>query len=92
MDFLSSEIPLSGKVMDKITKAPLKANIKVVGFDWRANETRVSHSKNGQYHLFLPALPTDYKIEFSAEGYKTEMITVKILNTVPTKKDVLLGK
>ena len=87
---MNTEIPLSGRVLDKDTKEPLKANIKVVGFDWRANETRVSHEKNGNYHLFLPQSSNEYKIEFSKPGYKTESVAIKIQGSV--KKDILLGK
>eukprot|EP01080_Neovahlkampfia_damariscottae_P000683 gene683-8935_t len=90
IEFLSKEIPLSGRVLDNDTKEPLKANIKIVGFDWRANETRVSHSKNGEYHLFLPESTTEYKLEFSKPGYKTESVAIKIQGSV--KKDILLRK
>lgn len=76
--FFDRPITLSGKVTDnKGTPIP-NVDIKVLGIDWQLGESRQSHPKTGNYHLFLPK--GEYKIQFSCPEHKEKSVTIKVEN------------
>ena len=76
---IEQPIPLSGHVTDRLTGAPLEANIELLDVEFKTRETNSSGGAFGQYHIFAP--PDKYKIRFTASGYLPAKRTVHITNS-----------
>ncbi len=75
--FLNVSVPLKGHVKDEAGN-PVVAQINVDAVKWLSGETRFSNARFGSYHLYLPAQSTPYSITFSATGFASQTISVKL--------------
>jgi hypothetical protein len=93
MSFFKAPIPLSGRVLDSVTKQPLVSNYEVEGINWRHGETRTSDPKFGRYNFFMEG-GKSYNLIFSSQGYKNKTIQVNLPrnNENGIVRDILLEK
>jgi hypothetical protein len=79
---LERPIPVSGRVTDALTGAPIAARIDLVNVAFANGETNNSGGAFGGYHVFVP--PGTYDIRFSASGYAPVVRRVTVSSTTPS--------
>jgi carboxypeptidase T len=79
---LERPIPVSGRVTDALTGAPIAARIDLVNVTFANGETNNSGGSFGGYHVFVP--PGTYDIRFSASGYAPVVRRVTVSSTIPS--------
>eukprot|EP00002_Diphylleia_rotans_P024520 TRINITY_DN484_c0_g1_i2.p1 TRINITY_DN484_c0_g1~~TRINITY_DN484_c0_g1_i2.p1 ORF type:complete len:470 (-),score=110.74 TRINITY_DN484_c0_g1_i2:205-1614(-) len=85
--FLSFSTPISGRVLDSRTLAPVEASFGISAFTWSYGEKWTSDPRTGRYHLWLP--DGSYQITVSAAGYTTKTVTVNA-SSAGSVTDILL--
>ncbi len=88
LQFLSEPIPLTGRVTNAVTGAPLVAQIDIAGAGWAMGETRHSESRFGRYSLFVPTGLTTLTV--SAPGYLPSTQAVSVSPNSTALLDVAL--
>jgi hypothetical protein len=79
---LERPIPVSGRVTDALTGAPIAARVDLVNVTFANGETNNSGGAFGGYHVFVP--PGTYDIRFSASGYAPVVRRVTVSSTTPS--------
>ncbi len=87
---LNRPISISGNVKDYVTKEPIETNINLVGIEFTNDEIFKSEKKFGRYHLFLP--PSEYDIEFSADGYISQRHKITVTLESAEVLDIFLKR
>ncbi|MBX3231271.1 MAG: hypothetical protein KIT84_10040 [Labilithrix sp.] len=82
-------VPLSGHVVDAVTRAPLAASIVVRPVAYSQGEVNSSGGKFGRWQAFLPA--GAYEIEVSAPGRVTQRLAVDVRDGEERVFDVALA-
>lgn len=85
--FLQLPIPISGRVLDRRTGAPVEAQVTVDAIKFNLEEQNFSNPKNGLYHLWLPS--GSWNVTFKAEGYPTLSLPL-VASASGTQQDILL--
>merc|ERR1712159_963964 len=75
LEMLAEPIAVSGKVVDKRTKKPLKAVLKVQNMGFKLHESSTTGA-TGMYHLWVPQ--GKWNVAVSAEGYPVHNFVVKV--------------
>lgn len=85
---LERPIPVSGRVLDACSGAPLDADVDVVGVTFQNGETNSSFGPFGRYHAFLP--PGSHVLRFDAPGYASQDVSVDVVAGTAHGLDVAL--
>jgi carboxypeptidase T len=87
---LERPVPLSGRVTDAATGAPLAATLTFLNVTFQNGETYNSGGAFGAYHVFAPS--GTYSIRFSAPGFISETRTVTVNSAAATVLNVALRR
>ncbi len=87
---LEHHLPLTGRVTQAGTDAPLEAAITPLGVNYALGESNSSDPDTGRYYAPWPAGAYDVLLE--APGHQSRVVPITVVNGAPTVVDVALSR